>query len=174
MGALDAAAKNFMEDKRNFADAFNLGLFREERVRPESLRPVNADLVTGIFQDGEARVWKETEHIVDGAQSARIVMEDGSLSYAILVTQYQMDPHYAMPVRCMGDAWLGSKIGLSEMKGGRINMCKAIREIEEEFAQLARNREELARKEEELAQSREQLAQKDREIAELKARLHLA
>lgn len=106
MGAADAAAKEFMSIKQNFADAFNMGLFGEELIDPERLEDLDSNLFVGLFQDGETRVRREIERSLDDAMLATVLMADGDITYVLLGMEYQTEIHYAMPVRTMLDAIL--------------------------------------------------------------------
>ena len=98
MGKVDAAIKEFMANKQNFADAFNLGLFGAPVIDAEKLQQFNPDLVAALFKDGGNFI-RGVERMLDDAQLAEMVMRDDKATYLLLGAQYQTQIHYAMPVR---------------------------------------------------------------------------
>ena len=101
MGLADAAIKDFMSIRQNFADAFNQAIFGEELIRADQLSEANANVVTPVYPDGSERAAGWTERTLDDLQIAKVAMGDGQFTYLILAGQYQQLVHYAMPVRAM-------------------------------------------------------------------------
>ena len=123
MGAADAVIKEFMSDKQNFADAFNQGLFGERVIEADKLQQLNPDVAAAFFRDGGNRILREIERTLDDAQIAEAVMRDDKAAYLLLGMQYQMDVHYAMPVR--------------DMLEGSLLYARQVREIGERKRKLA-------------------------------------
>ena len=101
MGKVDAAIKDFMLNRQNFADAFNQAIFGEELIQADKLHELNANLVTPVFASGSGRVSGKRERTLDDLQIAEVAMGDGQFNYLLLAGQYQQLVHYAMPVRAM-------------------------------------------------------------------------
>ena len=93
MSSLDTVTKQYMEDTRIFADAFNYFIYDGKPViQPERLHPLDA--VATATPDGESPVQKARDLL-----KCVIAMEDDNRAYAILGIENQSEVHYAMPVR---------------------------------------------------------------------------
>ena len=84
MATPDAAIKEFMSNKQNFADAFNLFLFHEDIVDPEKLEQLNPNLTTVLLGKQEKRARSSVERTLDDARQAAIVMADEYATYLML------------------------------------------------------------------------------------------
>ena len=150
MGAVDAAIKEFMADKQNFADAFNLGLFHRRIVSPERLEQANPNLVAGRYPDGAKRIMREVERTLDDARIAQAVMRDGKATYILLGMQYQRHVHYAMPVRNLLETALLYAQQVRDIDAGnRKKETARKREIENNARKLSSDWEETERDKEE-------------------------
>ena len=99
MATPDAAVKEFMSDKKNFADAYNLFLFQKNLVDPNRLEQLNPNLVSVLFGDQDKKFRQSVERTLDDMMKAMVLMDDGRITYLMLGSQYQIDVHNAMPVR---------------------------------------------------------------------------
>ena len=105
MGKIDSLTKDFMKDKQNFADAYNIGLFHTPLLRPENLQQLNPDLTKLLPEEAE-RPQKHVERQLDDLMKSAVFMEDRHALYLLLGAQYQDRPHQAMPVRSLFDSAL--------------------------------------------------------------------
>ena len=93
MGKLDIITKQYLEDVRIFADAFNYSIYDGEPVvQPEKLRPL--DVVSTATPDDATPIQKTRDVL-----KCLAAMEDDNRAYIILGIENQSDIHYAMPVR---------------------------------------------------------------------------
>ena len=98
MGNEDTILKDYFQDPRIFADAFNFFLSEKGlHVDPEKLRPLDTDQVLLPFGiDAETRLERFRDLL-----RALVSMTDGETTYLILGIENQARVHLAMPVRNM-------------------------------------------------------------------------
>ena len=101
MGKLDHAIKQFLSNPKNFADLFNMGLFKKSLVQPDRLEQLNPDLAAAMFRDSDSAYTSSAERFLDDMQGASILMEDNHATYLVMGAQYQINVHNAMPVRTL-------------------------------------------------------------------------
>lgn len=99
MGVKDTVTKDYMMDPNVFADLFNQFLYDgEEVITPERLHRVNTTALTVPYGADGASVPIQKfrdEFMCLGA------MEDSSAVYLLIGSEYQVEQHYAMPVKDM-------------------------------------------------------------------------
>lgn len=98
MGKADTILKDYFQDPRIFADAFNFFLAGTGlHVDPRKLRPLDTEQVLLPFGiDAETRLERFRDLL-----RALVSMTDGERTYLILGIENQMKVHLAMPVRNM-------------------------------------------------------------------------
>ena len=99
MGVTDTLTKDYTDDCRIYADAFNHLLYGGRQViRPEQLRPLDITAIGVPYgKDGDAfpaQRYRDKLKFVSA-------MEDGKTAYLLLGLEAQSKIHYAMPVRNM-------------------------------------------------------------------------
>ncbi|MBR1383912.1 MAG: Rpn family recombination-promoting nuclease/putative transposase [Ruminococcus sp.] len=99
MAEKDTVTKEYMQDKENFADAFNFFLYDGEQIiKPEQLRPLDTTSVALPYgEDGRPVPIQKYRDILKAA----VAMEDGNAAYLLLGIENQSQINYAMPVRNM-------------------------------------------------------------------------
>lgn len=99
MGKTDIVTKDYTEDNRVLADAFNVLVYKGEPViRPENLRPLDS---TAIGVPYGANGTELPVQKMRDALRCFTAMEDDNAAYLLLGLENQTDVHYAMPVRDM-------------------------------------------------------------------------
>lgn len=100
MGRVDVLTKNYMKNKRVFADAFNYYVYDGEQViDPNKLREVDASAVTVPYGEDETGI--KTQPIQKIRDTFCSVMADDDMVYMLLGIENQGEVHYAMPVKTM-------------------------------------------------------------------------
>ena len=99
MSDKDTATKEYMQDKKTFADAFNFLLYGGRQViKPDQLEPLDTTSIALPYgDDSEAVSVQKYRDILKKVT----VMKDGRVTYLILGIENQSEVHYAMPVRNM-------------------------------------------------------------------------
>ena len=99
MGVKDTVTKDYMNDPRIFADAFNYFLYSGRQViLPEKLRSIDTTMI-GIPYGADGTVIP-VQKFRDNMKCLS-AMTDEHAAYMILGVEDQSDIHYAMPVKDM-------------------------------------------------------------------------
>lgn len=99
MGVKDIVTKDYTDDNRIFADAFNLLVYEGETViRPEKLKKLDSVMI-GVPYGADGALLP-VQKFRDGLKCLT-AMEDDEAVYLLLGLENQTGVHYAMPVRDM-------------------------------------------------------------------------
>lgn len=99
MGAKDIVTKDYTNDSRIFADAFNQLIYKgEEVIRPEKLKPLDTTVIGVPY--GADGVGIPTQKFRDSLKYLTS-MKDDNIVYLLLGIENQTEVHYAMPVKDM-------------------------------------------------------------------------
>ena len=99
MGKTDIVTKDYTEDNRVLADAFNVLVYEGKPViRPEKLRPLDPTMIGVPYNANETEL--PVQKLRDSLKCLTI-MEDDNATYLLLGLENQTNIHYAMPVRDM-------------------------------------------------------------------------
>ncbi len=99
MGAKDIITKDYTDDCRIFADAFNQFIYKGKQViDPEKLRPLDSTMVGVPYGAEGAGVL--IQKFRDGLKYLT-AMEDGEAVYLLMGLENQTEVNYAMPVKDM-------------------------------------------------------------------------
>lgn len=99
MADKDTITKEYMQDRENFADAFNFLLYGGKQViKPAQLKPLDTTSIALPYSEGgkPAPVQKYRDVL-----KMVTAMEDDNAAYLLLGIENQSEIHYAMPVRNM-------------------------------------------------------------------------
>ncbi|MCD8090238.1 MAG: Rpn family recombination-promoting nuclease/putative transposase [Clostridiales bacterium] len=100
MGRIDVLTKNYMKNKKIFADAFNYYIYDGRQViDPDKLREIDAAAVTVPY--GEDGTSLKTQPVHKIRDSFCAVMADDEAVYMLLGIENQTENHFAMPVKNM-------------------------------------------------------------------------
>ncbi len=99
MAKTDAVAKNYMQDREFFADAFNYLIYDGGQViKPENLKPLDATSIAIPYgKSGKIGPIQKYRDVLKLAT----VMKDDRAAYVLLGIENQSEINYAMPVRNM-------------------------------------------------------------------------
>ena len=99
MADKDTITKEYMQDRENFADAFNFLLYGGRQViKPEQLKPLDTTSIALPYSEGDKPAPVQKYRDVLKMVTA---MEDDNAAYLLLGIENQSEIHYAMPVRNM-------------------------------------------------------------------------
>ncbi len=99
MADKDTITKEYMQDRENFADAFNFLLYGGKQViKPEQLKPLDTTSIALPYSEGDKPAPVQKYRDVLKMVTA---MEDDNAAYLLLGIENQSEIHYAMPVRNM-------------------------------------------------------------------------
>jgi hypothetical protein len=99
MADKDTITKEYMQDRENFADAFNFLLYGGKQViKPAQLKPLDTTSIALPYSEGDKPAPVQKYRDVLKMVTA---MEDDNAAYLLLGIENQSEIHYAMPVRNM-------------------------------------------------------------------------
>ena len=99
MADKDAITKEYMQDNKIFADAFNFYMYDGKQViKPEQLRPLDTTAIALPFgNDFNAKPVQKYRDVLKFLTA----MTDDNVAYVIYGIEVQSKMHFAMPVRNM-------------------------------------------------------------------------
>ncbi|MCD8159384.1 MAG: hypothetical protein LUD77_11025 [Clostridiales bacterium] len=100
MGKIDVLTKNYVRNKKIFADAFNYYIYDGEQViKPESLREIDTGTVSVPYGEDDTGI--KTQPVQRIRDAFCSVMADDETVYMLLGIENQTEDHFAMPVKNM-------------------------------------------------------------------------
>ena len=135
MGKYDMCMKEYLQDKRRFADLFNGSCFQGKQViRAEDLEEASENYVAAEEKQPGKPLQKGTEIIRDVKMRYR-----SGMILQVLAVENQSYIDYGMPVRCMGYDAAEYSRQLKERKQERRLLARHEKESEEELMEDNRN-----------------------------------